>query len=133
MKKDNMLEQTKLGRPKKEVDGKLVKDLASIFCTMNEIAAVVGCSVDTLERRYAEALKRGRETAKSSLRRLQWKAAKKGNTSILIWLGKNYLGQREPSMIPQEADTKIVELMKLVGMAVVTDGSLGAGVTPSNS
>jgi len=138
MKKNKVLETIKklppkIGRPLKQVDAALVKDLASIFCTMDEMAAIVGVSVDTLERRYAEAMKRGRETAKSSLRRLQWKAAKKGNTSILIWLGKNYLGQREPSMIPQEADTKIVELMKLVGMAVVEDGYLGACRTPSNT
>jgi len=26
---------------------------------------------------------------------LQWKAAQKGNTSILIWLGKQYLNQRD--------------------------------------
>jgi len=133
MKKDNM-KSNKIGRPLKQVDEKLVKDLASIFCTMDEMAAIVGVSVDTLERRYAEAIKRGRETAKSSLRRLQWKAAKKGNTSILIWLGKQYLGQREPSLMNIEADdSKIIELTAMVGRAVVEDGYLGVCRTPSNT
>ena len=133
MKKDNM-KSNKIGRPLKQVDEKLVKDLASIFCTMDEMAAIVGVSVDTLERRFAEAIKRGRETAKSSLRRLQWKAAKKGNTSILIWLGKQYLGQREPSLMNIEADdSKIIELTAMVGRAVVEDGYLGVCRTPSNT
>ena len=132
MKKNSMVKQTKIGRPLKQVDAKLVKDLASIFCTMDEMAAIVGVSVDTLERRYAEAIKRGRESAKSSLRRLQWKAAKKGNTSILIWLGKQYLGQREPSLMNTgEADSKLQELAKLFGVAMVEVG--GACRTPSNS
>ena len=27
---------------------------------------------------------------------MQWDAAKKGNTTMLVWLGKQYLGQKEP-------------------------------------
>ncbi len=30
-----------------------------------------------------------------SLRRLQWKAAKENNVTMLIWLGKQYLGQTD--------------------------------------
>lgn len=129
IKKEN---ETVKGRPLKQVDEKLVKDLASIFCTMAEMAAIVGVSVDTLERRYTEAIKRGRETAKSSLRRLQWKAAKKGSTAILIWLGKNYLGQREPSslMFEPAGDKKINFDMAVVGKAMV---EFGGCVTPSKS
>ena len=36
------------GRPKKEIDMDLVEKLANIQCTQEEIACVVGCSVDTL-------------------------------------------------------------------------------------
>lgn len=97
-----MKNETKLGRPLKQVNEKLVKDLASIFCTQNEMAAIVGCSVDTLERRYSEAIKMGHESAKSSLRRLQWKAAVRGSNALLIWLGKQYLGQREPSYLQSD-------------------------------
>lgn len=84
-----------MARPLAEIDPKVVEKLASINCTMVEIAAVVGCSVDTLERRFADIIKEGRAKGRSSLRRLQWEAAQKGNTSMLIWLGKQLLGQTE--------------------------------------
>lgn len=84
------------GRPRKEIDMKLVESLANIQCTQEEIACVVGCSVDTLTRQpgFAEIYKKGKETGKSSLRRTQWKLAKT-NTTMAIWLGKQYLGQTD--------------------------------------
>lgn len=84
-----------MGRPKLEIDPEVVRKLAMIHCTMIEIAAVVGCSVDTLEKRFADIIKDGKAQGKSSLRRLQWESAQKGNTSMLIWLGKQLLGQRD--------------------------------------
>ena len=83
-----------MGRPKKEIDENVVKNLAGILCTMKEIAAVVGCSVDTLERRFADIIKEGREQGKASLRRKQFKLADK-SAAMAIFLGKNYLGQRD--------------------------------------
>jgi hypothetical protein len=49
---------------------------------------------DDLE--FCGAYKKGLENGRSSLRRIQWKAALAGNTTMQIWLGKQYLGQREP-------------------------------------
>lgn len=63
---------------------------------MEEIARIVKCSVDTLERRFADVIKNGQSEGKSSLRREQYQQAMKGNTALLIWLGKIYLGQQEP-------------------------------------
>lgn len=88
-----------MGRPQIEIDEKLVEKLASIHCTMEEIASIVGCSVDTLERRFAELIKTAKDKGRSSLRRHQWEAAQKGNTTMLIWLGKQLLGQKDISKI----------------------------------
>ena len=61
----------------------------------------VPAATDTIGRRkqddpgFADALKRGKEQGKVSLRRLQWKAAQNGNITMLIWLGKQVLGQRD--------------------------------------
>lgn len=77
------------------IDEELVRSLAAIMCTNDEIAAIVGCGTSTLERRCRDALIRGREEAKASLRRAQWAKAQQGNTAMLIWLGKQYLGQKE--------------------------------------
>lgn len=85
----------KTGRKPLEIDPELVGKLAGIGCTMKEIAAVCKCSVDTLERRFADVIETGRENAKASLRRMQWKQAERGNTTMLIWLGKQLLGQRD--------------------------------------
>ena len=84
------------GRPKKEIDMDLVERLANIQCTQEEIACVVGCSVDTLLRHpdFAIIYKKGKEAGKSSLRRTQWKLAQ-NNTTMAIWLGKQYLGQTD--------------------------------------
>lgn len=84
-----------MARPKKIIDPEQVTKLASIHCTTAEIAAVLGCSSDTLERRFAAAIKKGRETGKASLRRLQWQTAQAGNAGMQIWLGKQLLGQRD--------------------------------------
>jgi AraC-like DNA-binding protein len=80
------------------IDSDQVKDLASIGCTMEEIARVVKCSVDTLERRFADTIARGRVDMKMSLRRAQLKSAiDNSNTQMLIWLGKQHLGQYDKS------------------------------------
>ena len=84
-----------MARPKKKIDAEQVKKLAAIHCTNEEIASVVGCSKDTLERRFAAILKDGRAAGKMSLKRKQYELAMNGNVTLLIWLGKILLGQRE--------------------------------------
>lgn len=87
-----------MARPRKQIDIKLLEGLANIGCADTEIATLVGVSVDTLNRRFAEILCKGRETLKTRLRKLQLRAAEDGNVTMLIWLGKQYLGQREPKV-----------------------------------
>lgn len=84
------------GRPKLILCEDDVYDLAKIHCTSEEIANIVGCSVDTLERGYAEIIKKGRDEGKSCLRRHQMRLITECNsTAMAIWLGKVYLKQRE--------------------------------------
>lgn len=84
-----------MGRPIKNIDPKLVQDLAAIGCKTTEIASIVGVSVDTLDRRFAEEMEKGRSNLRATLRRWQIESAKKGNVAMLIWLGKQLLGQTE--------------------------------------
>lgn len=89
-----------MARPRKQIDADLVRSLAEIQCTHEEIAHVVGCSVDTLTRRgFADLINKAREDGKSSLRRQQYKLALDGNPTMLIWLGKQYLGQSDKSSV----------------------------------
>lgn len=88
--------KNKGGRPKKVIDYKLVEELASIMCTQEEISKVLDISVRTLQRddKFSRVYKKGLEDGKSSLRRNQFKLSAT-NASMAIWLGKQYLGQRD--------------------------------------
>ena len=90
-----------MARPQKLIDPRQVEELARIGCTEQDMAAVLGVSVDTLQRRlrarleFRGAIEKGHASLRNSLRRLQVKKALEGNTTMLIWLGKQYLGQRD--------------------------------------
>lgn len=85
------------GRPKKKIDYELVEKLAYIQCTQEEISSILGISTRTLQKdkEFLRIYKNGMDNGKMSLRRLQWKAAEKGNNTMLIWLGKQYLNQTD--------------------------------------
>lgn len=96
----------KMGRPLTEIDNKQFEKLCFMQCTKEEIAGFFDCSEDTIEkyckRTYGETFtavfKQKRQAGKISLRRSQWKLAEK-NVTMAIWLGKQYLGQREQQEI----------------------------------
>jgi len=84
-----------MARPELEIDADMVEKLASIGCTTKEIASVCECSTDTLERRFAANIAKGKERGKTSLRKKQYEVAMTGNVTMLIWLGKQMLDQKE--------------------------------------
>lgn len=91
-----------MARPSKPIDERMLKQLALVHCTHDEIAAVLGVHKRTIERRYAALIKEAREDGKSSLRRVMWKKALEGNERLMIWLSKQHLGYKEPRD-PKEA------------------------------
>jgi AraC-like DNA-binding protein len=105
----------KMGRPKKEIDFEALEKLCMIQCTEEEIAAYFGISIDTLERRineqynqtFAEYFAQNRGKGKMSLRRAQYTAAMAGNTTMLVWLGKNWLSQTDKQEISHQGDNII--------------------------
>lgn len=90
------------GKPKFQIDYETVKRLAAVMATDEEIAAFIGCSPDTLWRAgkaYQDAKQEGRQNGMINLRRMQFDTAKSKNPTMLIWLGKQYLGQKDKSEI----------------------------------
>ena len=83
------------------IDYAMVRKLATIGCTDREIAIVTDFCFEAICRRkkkdakLAEAIEKGRAEGKTTLRRMQWQAASKGNPTMLIWLGKQMLEQRD--------------------------------------
>jgi hypothetical protein len=103
-----------VGRPKKPITEKQVFELASIGCTNVEIAAVLDCCDDTLVNNFSDAIKKGRETMKKSLRRIQMDLARRGNPTMAIWLGKQYLGQKDRSEVETVTLTEAERVEKAI-------------------
>lgn len=107
------------GRPKKNLTKEQwssIDYMCMIHCTGEEIAGVLHVDYDTLNRNCREQkgvnisdyIKEHQNGGKMSLRRAQWKAAESGNVSMLIWLGKQWLGQtdkQEVSVSASDDDT----------------------------
>ena len=108
------------GRPRKEIDNKIFENLCGLQCTLEEIAGVFDCSVDTIERwckreyreTFADVYKKHSAKGKTSLRRIQFKLAEK-SAAMAIFLGKNYLGQKD-NIIETDEQT-----LQAVGEALV--------------
>jgi DNA-binding XRE family transcriptional regulator len=116
---ENMAEKRKeVGRPRIEVDENIIANLASIGCTQEEIASVVGVGRRTIQRNFGQIIEDNREQGKASLRRSMWKKALKDeNVNMQIWLSKNVLNMRD------KIETQnIVEPLPLIIEADVKDG-----------
>lgn len=94
-----------MGRPKAEINWKAVEAMCQIQCTLLEICAIEGVSKATLQRAckrdkgctFETWSKQKGQGGKRSLRRRQFKAAMDGNVVMMIWLGKQWLGQTDKS------------------------------------
>lgn len=104
-----------MARPKFKIDYDMVEKLAGIQCTQQEIASFLGCSVDTLQRdeTFCGLYKKGQENGKMSLRRMQFKLAEK-NATMALWLGKQYLGQRDMVEVESTQLVKVQELLSKI-------------------
>lgn len=129
-----------MGRPIKDFDWDQFDKLCSFpdVITQADIAEIMRVSQDTCDRRvkerfpeltFAEYREKRQAHFRSSLLAAQVKAALGGNVTMLIWLGKNYLKQKEPKIehevAPKEGDKLAVEYAKqLTEMGVLPkDGS----------
>lgn len=78
------------------------EEMCKIQCTKEEICAVLDVSNNTLlrwcketyDKDFGTIFKEKRQGGKASLRRMQWKQAEK-NPTMAIWLGKQYLDQKD--------------------------------------
>lgn len=102
---------------------KTFENLCKIQCTQEEIAGVFEVSISTLKRFCKEAYNMSFErvykiyasSGKASLRRHQFKQAEK-NAIMGIWLGKQYLGQKEViethSILEQTEDDALTKAIR---------------------
>jgi hypothetical protein len=80
---------------KKEIDASEVEKLAELGLNNVDIADFFSVDKETIRTRFSLELAKGRFNLKRKLRKKQIDVALKGNVTMLIWLGKQMLGQSE--------------------------------------
>ena len=125
----------KRGRPRIVPDLETIRKLAAMDCTDVEIAGFLGISLDTIQRwrkhhkGFQDAFASGKAHGNISLRRWQNRAAENGSAAVLIWLGKQRLGQREPKDATQSVSAEeLAAALQTIGAAIAADR---AGVKPN--
>lgn len=104
----------KTGRPKKDVRIKQFEELCKIQCSKEEICNVLDVTDKTLDKwiketytnvppfgenvSFSEVFKYKRTDGHTALRRHQFRMAET-NTTMAIWLGKQWLGQTDKTDI----------------------------------
>lgn len=115
-----------MARPLKEIGKNEFEKLCGLQCTKEEICAFFSVTDKTLEswckreykRGFSEVFREKRGIGKISLRRHQFKLAEK-NASMAIWLGRNYLDQRdEPDTADEETLKRARELLEGIESAI---------------
>lgn len=108
---DTKKNKLKIGRPEIEFDEKdlkVIETFGEIKASYELMAGHFGCSKATIIRRmedgeseFCNRYKKGLSATKELLAKKQIEIAMKGNTTMLIWLGKQYLDQSDKQDIKQ--------------------------------
>lgn len=111
----------KIGRPKTNIDKSNFEKLCQMQCTLEEIAGFFDCCDDTINNwckevyddNFSGVYKKKSMAGKISLRRNQFKIAE-NNASMAIFLGKQYLKQRDNIEVEHKDLSKVEELLNKI-------------------
>jgi hypothetical protein len=111
-----MQEKPKTGRPKTEYDLNAIEAYGACRATFETMADVMGCCTKTISRLMANpdgefslAYKRGFAKTKNRLAQAQINYALAGNATLLIWLGKQYLGQSDTPVTDDDSEFELID------------------------
>lgn len=110
-----------MARPRKKIDQKQFESLCGLQCTLEEVCGFFGVTDKTLDgwckrtygQSFSEVFKQKRGKGKISLRRAQFRLAEK-NASMAIFLGKQYLGQRDSVLVENKENNNLLDAIKSV-------------------
>lgn len=104
------------GRPRSEFDYVTAIRLAARMCSNRDIASIMGVDEATIRRRlkddaeFAASIEKARAECRSSLLMKQFEVAMSGDRTMLIWCGKQHLGQsdkvEEKIEVTENVDTR---------------------------
>lgn len=114
-------EPLRRGPKDKEYDEKLFQNLCHVQCTVDEIEFILSTDQRTIDkwckRKYNENFstiyKRFSMGGKASLRRYQFNLAKT-NASMAIWLGKQWLGQKDEPTMKEVFDGELGKILDFI-------------------
>lgn len=118
----------KVGRPKTNIDKSNFEKLCQMQCTLEEIAGFFDCCDDTINNwckevyddNFSGVYKKKSMAGKIALRRNQFKIAE-NNASMAIFLGKQYLGQRDNIEVEHKDLSKVEELLSKIDKEAKND------------
>ena len=84
-----------MARPLKKIPIQAIEIMAVNGFNDEQIAEACGCDARLIRRRFGSTLREKRQEMRQKLRAKQIEEAMKGNTAMLIWLGKQYLDQSD--------------------------------------
>lgn len=111
-----------VGRPEIEIKKDSFEKLCSMQCTLEEIAGFFNCCDDTINNwckktyndNFSGVYKKKSMDGKISLRRTQFRLAEKSPV-MAIWLGKQYLGQRDNFETENKDENKVTIIDDISG------------------
>lgn len=89
-------------KPASEIDADVVEAMIEDGCSVEIVADHLGTTWDIIDNNFKPEIMRGRATRKWTLLQEQYKLAKKGNPTMLIWLGKQELEQADRQVVSNE-------------------------------
>lgn len=100
------------GRPRIDIDWNLVGQLCEVGASALGIAGMIGCDEGTLrsrslqefEKSFSEWRAEKMEAGNGRLHSKQFQLAMEGNPTMLVWLGKNRLGQSDKAEVKLTVD-----------------------------
>jgi len=101
-----------VGRPRIELDPKQAKIFGYFRATYDTMAEQIGCHVDTIraamqdeDSEFSKAYKKGFSSMKMKLSEAQVQTAiEEHNPTLLVWLGKQYLDQKDNPMPDEDVN-----------------------------
>jgi len=111
-KQQNPKAKKPVGRPRIELDPKQAKIFGYFRATYDTMAEQIGCHVDTIraamqddKSEFSKEYKKGFSGMKMKLSEAQVKTAiEDRNPTLLVWLGKQYLNQKDSPMPDEDVN-----------------------------
>lgn len=102
-----------IGRPEKEIKWDVLDGILQFGATLIDCSEILGHAEDTIQRRIKKDFKmtfseyRHRKMARMRMKLLQkqYDVAINGNVTMLIWLGKQHLGQSDKTEIHESSQS----------------------------